>query len=92
MGGFARGAPGAWMTDETRKAHGWGAFGDEPYSFASVEMYLAALGWFYDQVHEIACVTAAMEGSLWNNNNNNNNKHSKHNNNNKHGNSNTPTT
>ena len=47
---FGRVAPGSWMTDETKGPHGWGAYNKEPYSFASVEMYMAGLGWFYAQV------------------------------------------
>ena len=48
---FGRVAPGSWMTDETKGQFGSGAYCDEPYSYKSVEMYLAAFGWFWDQVH-----------------------------------------
>ena len=47
---FGRVAPGSWITEEAMGEYGSGAYSNEPYSFASIEMYLAALGWFYDQV------------------------------------------
>ena len=39
-----------WMTEKARGEYGWGAFSDEPFSFGTVELYVTALAWFYDQI------------------------------------------
>ena len=41
---------GSWMSEENEKDFGWGAYADSPWCFGTIEMYLAAIGWFYDQV------------------------------------------
>jgi len=40
---FGRIAPGSWMTEETRGEFGCGAYCNEPYSFAAIEMYLTCV-------------------------------------------------
>jgi hypothetical protein len=47
---FGKISPGSWMTEETKKAFGWGAYASEPFAFVTVEQYCSAFAWFYDEV------------------------------------------
>ena len=65
---FGRDPSGEWLTEEKRGEYGFGAYSDKPYCYATVEMYLAALGWFYDQVCSHCCGRArvrARVGARW---------------------------
>jgi hypothetical protein len=42
--------PGQWMTEEKKKAFGWGAYADEPFAYVTIEQYCSAFAWFYDEI------------------------------------------